>query len=219
MSTAPVDTGDVCYGVADVSLIVEDPLGQIEDLAATDGEPTVGRRVVGAGRSAAGPVSRMAASKGWAASRAPRRDRAIKALGPVTTREPKIDVQGRPVRDAAMHVGVQDADVGSQYARLRRNPYLSRKVSCPRSSYSRSIRTTVGLVTRRPRNCTAGVASAMFLYSLRDTSNDSASGAPIWIPPPISRGGSSVHCRGSVPCGYQMGRLGAPGYPRSHRSR
>ena len=41
MSTAPLDTDDVRDGVADVPLIVEDLLCQIEDLTATDGDPAV----------------------------------------------------------------------------------------------------------------------------------------------------------------------------------
>jgi len=41
MSTAPLDTDDVRDGVADVPLIVEDLLCQIEDLRATDGDQAV----------------------------------------------------------------------------------------------------------------------------------------------------------------------------------
>ena len=41
MSTAPLDTDDVRDGVADVPLIVEDLLCQIEDIRATDGDPAV----------------------------------------------------------------------------------------------------------------------------------------------------------------------------------
>lgn len=39
MITAPLDTDDVRDGVPDVPLIVEDLLGQIEDLRASDGDP------------------------------------------------------------------------------------------------------------------------------------------------------------------------------------
>lgn len=41
MSPAPLDTDDVRDDVADVPLIVEGLLGQIEDLHATDGDPAV----------------------------------------------------------------------------------------------------------------------------------------------------------------------------------
>ena len=41
MSTAPLNTDDVRDGLADVPLIVEDLLCQIDDLSATDGDPAV----------------------------------------------------------------------------------------------------------------------------------------------------------------------------------
>lgn len=41
MSTAPLNTDDVRDRVPDVPLIVEDLLGQIEDLRTTDGDPAV----------------------------------------------------------------------------------------------------------------------------------------------------------------------------------
>ena len=41
MSPAPLDTDDVRDGLADVPLIVEDLLCQIDDLSATDGDPAV----------------------------------------------------------------------------------------------------------------------------------------------------------------------------------